>query len=87
MAYLVKAVRKAVSFSGHSFNTELLSVICQIAGEDNLFITAVVTMPVHKENMFPERVPLYNEYGVKRPSAPVFFKYIFEDPAEIYHLF
>jgi hypothetical protein len=87
MAYLVKAVRKAVYVSGHSFNSRLLTVIRQIVGEDNFYISAVVTMPIHKENMFPERVPLYNEFGVKRPIEPVYFKYIFEDPAEIYHLF
>lgn len=87
MAYLVKAVRKAVYVSGHSFNSRLLSVIRHIVGEDNFYISAVVTMPIHKENMFPERVPLYNEFGVKRPIEPVYFKYIFEDPAEIYHLF
>jgi hypothetical protein len=87
MAYLVKAVRKAVYLSGHSFNSRLLSVIRQIVGEDNFYISAVVTMPIHKENMFPERVPLYNEFGVKRPIEPVYFKYIFEDAAEIYHLF
>ena len=86
ITYLVKALRKAVYLSGHSYNTVLLSVIHQIVGKENTFMRGVVTMPIHKENMFPERIPLYNESGVKKPLEPV-FKYIFEDPDEIYHIF
>lgn len=87
MTYLVKAVRKAVCFSGHSYSSLLLPVIREIAGKENFYMRALVTMPVHKENIFPERVPLYNELGAKRPIGPAYFTYIFEDPAEIYHLF
>jgi hypothetical protein len=87
MSYLVKTLRKAIYTNGHGFDPTLLSVIHKIAGEENLFISAEVTMPVHKEMVFPERIPLYNETGVKRPVEPVFFEYIFDDPVEIYHLF
>jgi hypothetical protein len=87
MSYLVKTLRKAIYTNSHGFDPTLLSVILRIAGKENFFISAALTMPVHKEMVFPERIPLYNETGVKRSVEPVFFECIFDDPAEIYHLF
>lgn len=87
MRYLVKAVRKAVYLSRHSFDPVLLSVIHKILGRENLYLSAAVTMPVNREMVLPGQVPLRSELGVKRPVEAVVFEFIFEDAAEIYHLF
>ena len=87
MRYLVKSVKKAVYTTGHSFDSTLLAVIHKIVGKENLFLKATVTMPVHKEMVFPERIPFCNEMGVKRPVEHLIFENVFDEPSEIYHLF
>lgn len=87
MVAMVKGVRKAVYIKRHSFEPALLTMLHRIAGKDNVHFRAVITMPIFKENILPERTPLYNEKGVKRPVKVRYFEYIFEDPVEIYHLF
>jgi len=64
-----------------------LSVIHKIAGKENLHLGATITMPVNRDMVFPAGVPLHNELGIKRPVDHPVFGHIFEDPAEIYHLF
>ncbi|MCP5046900.1 MAG: hypothetical protein GY940_06990 [bacterium] len=87
MRALVKGVRKAIYTSGHSFEYRLLAALHKIVGKKNLYIEAGVTFPIHKENIFPERQPLFNRRGELRKMDPLLFEYIFDDPAEIYHIF
>jgi hypothetical protein len=87
IAHQVKAVRKAVYTSGQSFNPALLAAIHQIVGKENVFLRAYITMPENKENIFPEREPLYAESGTRRPVESIAVRYIMDDAGEIYHLF
>jgi hypothetical protein len=86
MRLVVKAVRKAVYNSGHMFSPVLLAVIHRLAGTENVYMNALVTVPENKENIFPARVSFYNETGTDRELEPPVFQFIFDDPSEIYHL-
>lgn len=84
---LLKAVRKAVYSKGHGFESNLQTALNRLIGKENFFIEASITMPQSKEMVFPERKPLYNRRGFKKSVLPITFEYIFDDPAEIYHMF
>lgn len=87
MRQLVKAVRKAVYTSGQTFDPLHLAIIHRLAGEENIFMTAFVTIPENRENVFPARGSLYNQMGMDRGLRVPEFQFIFDDPSEIYHLF
>lgn len=84
---LLKAVRKAVYSKGHGFEPRLLTALNRLIGKDHFFIEASIAMPQNREMVFPERKPLYNRRGFKKSVVPIIFEYIFDDPAEIYHMF
>lgn len=87
MTHLVHAIRKGIFITKHGFDPTILAVLHRLVGSENLYMEAAVTMPLNKENIFPERVPLFNTLGERRPVEPEWFEYIFETPSEIYHLF
>ncbi|MCP4146412.1 MAG: hypothetical protein GY757_01555, partial [bacterium] len=83
----VKTVRKAIYCNGHTYEPAHLAVIHKLVGKNNIYMNMLVTMPVNKEMVFPGRVPFYNEIGQKRGIKHPEFRFIFDDPGEIYHLF
>jgi hypothetical protein len=87
MRLVVKAVRKAIYNSGHMFSPVLLAVIHRLAGTENVYMNALITVPENKENIFPARVSFFNETGADRDLEAPVFQFIFDDPSEIYHLF
>lgn len=87
MQYLVKVFRKAVFISGQTFDPTLLAVLRTLTGENGVYMDALITMPRNRELIFPARVPLYNESGKRSTVDFPVFRFIFEDPAEFYHLF
>jgi len=87
MKQVVDALRKAVYTSGQTYAPDLLAVVHRLAGEGNVYMSARVGMPEHKELLFPAGTPLYNEAGTDRRRKPPVFIFSFDDPSEIYHLF
>lgn len=87
MSHLVQMIRKAVFLTGHGFDPTLLAVLHRLVGSKNLYLEAWITMPINRENVFPERIPLYDQLGERRRLEPEWFDYILEEPAEIYHFF
>jgi hypothetical protein len=87
MEHVVKAFRKAIYTAGQTYSPTLLAVIHKLVGEENIYMNALVTMPENKELIFPAESPLYNELGTDRGMKVPVFKFSFDDPSEIYHLF
>ncbi len=87
MVLVVRALRKAIFKDGHTFSPVLLAVLHRVFGKENVRLTATVTMPENKELVYPARTPFYNETGREETADVPVFKFIFEDPSEIYHLF
>jgi len=84
---LVKAVRKTVYLSEGAFQPILLAVLHKLVGSEHLYLKTCITMPPNRENMLPGKVPISRELGVKQPYDYPVFQFIFEDPAEFYHVF
>jgi len=84
---LVKAIRKTVYLSEGTFQPILLAVLHKLVGSEHLYLKTSITMPPNRENMLPGKVPIGRELGVKQPYDYPIFQFVFEDPAEFYHLF
>jgi hypothetical protein len=87
MNRIVKAVRKTIYMSGHTFCPYHLALIHKIAGTDNIYMNSMVTVPLNRENILPAGFPFFNEIGVDRGLTLPYFQFNFDDPSEIYHLF
>jgi hypothetical protein len=87
MRHVVRAFRNAIFISGSTYEPTLLSALLPLLGNNNVFMKALVTMPESRELIFPAQAPLYLEWGIKPEQVYPVFHFIFDDPAEIYHIF
>jgi len=84
---LIRAVRKTVYLSKGVFEPTLLAVLHELVGTEHLYLKTRITMPPNRENMLPGKIPFDGKLGVKQPYDYPIFQFVFEDPAEFYHLF
>ncbi len=81
---LVRAFGRAVRHTRHGYDPTLPALLLKLAGQDELYLDALLTVPGDKEQILPGEIPYYNEFGVRRQEYRSSYGFVLEDAADIY---
>jgi len=87
MKSAAEAIRGMICKTEHGYDPTLLSMLLRLTGNEGIHVSAIVAMPMDKEQILPGEIPYCNEFGEKRDSSFPRFHFLLDETADIYHVF